>query len=98
MPVSLEFLRGMVGVLCIFFAHMAGRSAASVRRGQQKISKLYGWILRTLVCAAVIVFRAPVDTMAIGVWALSLAAFALGMWTVSRQKPPEDLGSQIFPE
>ncbi len=98
MPVSLEFLRGMLGLLCIFFAHMAGRSAASVRKGQQKVSKLYGWILRTVVCAAVMVFRQPVDNVAIGVWVLAAAAFAVGMWTVARQKPPEDLGGQIFPE
>jgi hypothetical protein len=94
----LEFLRGMLGLLCIFFAHMAGRSAASVRRGQQKITKLYAWVLRTVVCALVIVFRSPVDSMAIGVWAVSLAAFAIGMFAVSRQKPPEDLSDQIFPE
>lgn len=98
MPVSLEFLRGMLGVLCIFFAHMAGRSAASVRKGQQKISKLYGWILRAVVCAAVMVFRHPADNVAIGVWVLAGAAFGVGMWTVSRQKPPEDLTEHIFPE
>jgi hypothetical protein len=98
MPVSLEFLRGMLGVLCIFFAHMAGRSAAFVRRGQQKVSKLYGWILRTVVCAVVIVFRSPMDSIVIGVWAVSVAAFALGVWAASRQKPPEDLSRQIFPE
>ncbi len=94
----MEFLRGMLGLLCIFFAHMAGRSAASVRRGQQKITKLYAWILRTVVCALVIVFRSPVDSMAIGVWVVSLAAFAIGMLAVSRQKPVEDLSDQIFPE
>ena len=88
----------MLGLLCIFFAHMTGRSAASVRKGQQKITKLYAWILRTLVCALVIVFRSPIDTMAIGVWAVSLGAFALGMFAVARQKPPEDLSNQIFPE
>jgi hypothetical protein len=98
MPVSLEFMRGMLGVLCIFFAHMAGRSAASVRKGQQKISKLYGWILRAVVCAAVMVFRHPADNVAIGVWVLAGVAFGVGMWAVSRQKPPEDLTEHIFPE
>lgn len=94
---SLEFLRGMLGVLCIFFAHMAGRSAALVRKRRQKVSKLYGWILRTAVCAAVIVFRSAVDTVAMAIWALALAAFLFGMWTASRQKLPEP-GAQIFPE
>ena len=98
MPVSFEFLRGMLGVLCIFFAHMAGRSAESVRKGRQKVSRLYGWLLRTFVCAAVLIFRHTADNVAIGVWVLSAAAFAFGMWTVSRQKAPEDLTHEIFPE
>jgi hypothetical protein len=98
MPVSLDFLRGMLGVLCIFFAHMAGRSAESVRKGRQKVSRLYGWLLRTLVCAAILVFRHTVDNVAIGVWALSAIAFAAGMLVTSRQKPAEDLTHEIFPE
>jgi hypothetical protein len=98
MPVSLEFLRGMLGILAIFFAHMAGRSAALVRKRQQKVSRLYAWVLRTLVCALVLIFRHPVDTVAIGVWVIALAAFGLGMSAVLRQKPPEDLTDQIFPE
>ena len=98
MPVSLDFLRGMLGILCIFFAHMAGRSGESVRRGRQKVSRLYGWLLRMLVCAVVLIFRHTVDNVALAVWALSAAAFVLGVWTVSRQKPPEDLTHEIFPE
>ena len=98
MPVSFEFLRGVVGVLCVFFAHMAGRSAAAVPRGQQKISRLYGWVLRAAVCAVVVAIRHPVDALVIGVWALSGVAFGAGWWGVSRAKKPEDLTRQIFPE
>jgi len=96
--VPVEFLRGVLGVLCIFFAHMAGRSSMAVRKGQQRISRLYGWIIRTLMCAAIMVFRHPLDNIAIAVWTLAAAAFAVGMWNVSRQKPPEDLTHEIFPE
>jgi uncharacterized membrane protein len=98
MPVSLDFLRGMLGVLCIFFAHMAGRSAEAVRKGRQKVSRLYGWLIRTFVCAVILIFRHTVDNVALGVWTLSAVAFAVGMWTVSRQKPPEDLTHEIFPQ
>jgi len=31
MPVPIEFLRGVLGILCIFFAHTLGRAAAAVR-------------------------------------------------------------------
>ena len=51
MPASLEFLRGVLGVLCVIFAHMAGRSGATVHKRQQKVSRLYGWVLRALACA-----------------------------------------------
>ena len=98
MLVSFDFLRGMLGLLCIFFAHMAGRSAEAVRKGRQKVSRLYGWLIRLFVCAVVLVFRHAVDTMAVGVWAVSAVAFAAGMLLVSRQKPPEDLTHEIFPQ
>ena len=98
MPVSLEFLRGVLGVLCVFFGHMAGRSAGAVRKGRQKVSRLYGWVLRTVLCAVILIFRHEIDGVAIGVWALTALAFAAGMWDVTRQKPQEDLTHEIFPE
>jgi len=100
MPASLEFLRGVLGVLCILFAHMAGRSAAAVRKQQQKVSKLYGWVLRVLACAVVVAVRGSIDSIDLGVWVLSFLAAALGWWNVMRQpkEEEEDLTHQIFPE
>ena len=98
MPVSLEFLRGALGMLCVLFAHMAGRSGTAVRKGQQKVSRLYAWLLRALVCAIGVAVRHPLDAIDIGVWALSAAAFAMGWWDASRAKKTEDLTRQIFPE
>lgn len=98
MPVSLEFLRGALGVLCVMFAHMAGRSGIAVRKGQQKISRLYAWVLRALVCAIGVGLRHPADAIDIGVWVLSAAAFAAGWWDASREKKAEDLTGQIFPQ
>jgi len=98
MPASLEFLRGVLGVLCVMFAHMAGRSGAAVHKGQQKVSRLYGWILRTLACAAGVWLRRPLDAIDIGVWTLALAAFAVGWWDAARQKKSEDLTREIFPQ
>jgi hypothetical protein len=98
MPASLEFLRGVLGVLCVMFAYMAGRSGAAVRKRQVKVSRLYGWILRAAVCAAGVAVRHPVDAIDIGVWVFGAAAFAFGWWAVSREKPSEDLTHQIFPE
>ena len=93
-----EFLRGVLGLLCVFFAYMAGRSATIVRQGIGKRTRLYGWVIRTVLCGAAVVFRHGVDAVAIGVWTLAALAFAAGMWGASHQKPHEDLTHQIFPE
>jgi len=98
MPVSLEFLRGVLGVLCVLFAHFAGRTAVAVKKGRQKLPRLYAWVIRALLCAVAISLRHPTDVIDVSVWLLSAAAFALGWWEASREKKPEDLAHQIFPE
>ncbi len=98
MPESFEFLRGVLGVLCVLFAFMAGRSAVAVRRRLQKPGKLYGWIIRAGACAFAVSLRHPLDVIDIGVWALTLAAFGAGWWVSSREKPEEDLTHEIFPQ
>jgi hypothetical protein len=98
MPVSLEFLRGVLGVLCVLFAHFAGRTATGVKKGQLKVSKLYAWIIRAAACGFALSIRHPVDLIDVSVWLFSLAAFAFGWWDASREKKTEDLTDQIFPE
>ena len=93
----MEFLRGLLGLLGVGAAFMAGRSAVAVRKGRQKPSRLYGWAIRTVVCVAAIAFRNPVDTVDLIVWGLAAAALAGGAWSVSHAKPPEDLTRRIFP-
>jgi hypothetical protein len=98
MPVPIEFMRGVLGLLCIFFAHMAGRSGAAVHAGRQKRSGLLAWILRTVVCGGALLFRHEADTVAIGVYLFAAAAFAGGWWLAVRPRPEEDLTHEIFPE
>ena len=95
---SLEFRRGVLGVLCVLFAHMAGRSGVAVRKGRQKVSRLYGWVLRALACGVGVGLRHGVDAIDIGVWVLSAVAFGFGWWDASREKEAEDLTRQIFPQ
>jgi hypothetical protein len=97
MSVSFEFLRGVLGIIGVGCAYMAGRSLLAVRRGWHKVSTLYGWILRALLCLGAIVFRYSVDSIAIIVWALSALLFTAGYWQAMHQKPPEDLSQEIFP-
>jgi len=98
MPISFEFLRGVIGIIGLACAYMAGRSLIAVRKGWQKPGTLYGWIVRAVLCLAAIAFRHAVDWRAIALWTISGAAFAMATWQTSRRKPPEDLTRQIFPE
>jgi len=45
-----------------------------------------------------VAFRNPVDAVDAIVWGLAVVAFAGGVVSVLRQKPPEDLTRQIFPD
>jgi hypothetical protein len=94
----MEFLRGLLGFLGMAAAFMTGRSAVAVRKGWQKPSRLYGWAIRTAVCVVAVAFRNPVDTVDLIVWVVGAVACAAGMWSALRQKPPEDLTRQIFPD
>jgi hypothetical protein len=98
MPVSLEFLRGVLGVLAIFFAQMAGRACANLRKGKQKLRHFNAWVLRTLVCAVVVSIRHPIGVLDIAVWVLCAAGFGWGWRDTSRERPNEDLTNEIFPE
>jgi hypothetical protein len=94
----MEFLRGLLGFLGMGAAFMTGRSAVAVRKGWHKPSRLYGWAIRTVVCVVAVAFRNRVDTVDLIVWGLAALAFAVGVRSALRQKPPEDLTRQIFPD
>jgi hypothetical protein len=98
LPVSLEFLAGVLGVLGIFFAYLAGRSGAQVRKGTQKLTRFYGWLIRAAACLIVIALRHPLDAMDLIVWSLAAAFFALAWWDAARAKPEEDLSKEMFRE
>jgi hypothetical protein len=96
--VPIDFIRGVLAFLCLFFGHMGGRSAALVVKGRQKPTRLYTWILRMLACSWGLTIRHPIDTLVLGVWGLELIVFGIGYWMVQHAKPPEDLTRELFPE
>jgi hypothetical protein len=97
-PVSFEFLRGIVGVLGIGCSYMTGRSYALLRKGQQSQFRFFGWVLRTLLCLVAVALRHSLDTADIAIGALCLLAFAVAVWDHSRVKKEEDLTRTMFPE
>ncbi len=98
MPLSLEFMRGILGFIGIGCAFMMGRSVVAVRRGWQKQSTLVGWVVRTLLCLGAVAFRHSVDAADLAVWALSALACGIAVWQTSRPKKEEDLTKEMFPE
>src|ERR1035438_3117721 len=98
MLVPIEFLRGLIGLIGIGCAYLAGRSTVAVRKGWQKPSRLIGWILRMLLCFAAAAFRPPLASADVAVLALAAVAFSSALWNTSREKPQEDLPHTIFPD
>ena len=91
MHVPIEFVRGVLAFIGGGCAYMAGRTAAAVRKGWHKPSRLYGWIIRTVVCAAAVAFRHSLDAADIVVWSLMAMAFLSAFLSTSREKEQEDL-------
>jgi hypothetical protein len=97
MPIPVDILRVVLGLLCLVFAHFLGRSMVRVRRGQN-LRGLYGWLIRLAIAAGVLVWRHGLDGVAIAVFTLSAAALVVGAWDEQRPKKQEDLTKEIFGE
>ena len=97
MPVSLEFLRGIVGVIGIGCAYMTGRAFVLYRKGVQRQFRFFGWIFRTVLCMVAVGLRHSVDTADIAIGTLAALAFAAALRQYWREKPEEDLTKTMFP-
>ncbi len=96
--IPLELLRGILLLLCLFFACQFGRAVVRSRRGARGARAL-GWGIRTALTAAALAWRHALDVTVIGAWVLAAGAFALGVWMETRPRtPPEDLTKEIFPD
>ena len=98
MPVPLDILRAVLGLLCVFFAHFLGRSIVRLRRGLQRPRNFYGWLIRMAIAGGVILWRRGFDAISIATLVLAAASLALGVWDEQRPKKQEDLTKQIFGE
>lgn len=98
MPVSLDFLRGLIGLLGVGCAFLLAQSLVAVRKGRAKLSSFYAWLIRTGLCLGMVALRHSLNTEDLVIWALSATAFAAGYWDAAREKKQEDLTRTIFPE
>src|ERR1039458_10177541 len=95
MPIPVDILRVVLGLLCLFFAHFLGRSIVRVRRGQRARS-FNGWLIRTAITGGAILWRRGLDGIAIVAFTLAAASLVVGMWDEQRPKKQEDLTKEIF--
>ena len=98
MPIPLDFLRGVLGLFCLFFAYFLGRSIVRARRGQQRPRHLYGWLVRVLLTGGAILWNRGLDGLAIAIFTLSACSLTLGIWDEQRPRKQEDLTRRIFGE
>jgi hypothetical protein len=98
MNVPLEFLRVLVGLIGLLCAWQGGRTAAAASQGRLRLTRVYGWVIRCLVCLLALVFRHPIDVVSIVFWVLAVAAAGAGWWILKHQSPPEDNTHVIFPD
>jgi hypothetical protein len=98
MPPSLEFLRGLIGLLGAGCAGLLAQSWVALRKGRGKLGSFYAWLIRTGLCLGAVALRHSVDTEDVAIWTLAAAAFTVGYWDATREKKPEDLSRTIFPE
>jgi hypothetical protein len=95
MPIPVDFLRIVLGLLCLFFAHFLGRSIVRVQRGSPARG-LYGWLIRTAITAGAILWHRGLDGISIGALTLAAAVLVVGVWDEQRPKKREDLTKEIF--
>ena len=94
----MEFLRGVLGLIGVLCAFMLGRTAAFVRKGQLKPTRLYSWIIRAVLCLGAITIRHALDFADIASWSLAVIVLCLGFWEASRQKKEEPINLDIYPD
>ncbi len=98
--VPLGFMRGFVGVIGVGCAYMLGRTVLFFRQGRVRISRVYAWAIRTILCLLAVWYpgRPDLDTSDLVVWLLVAVAFGLAYWDASRVKKQEEVKLEIFPD
>jgi ABC-type Mn2+/Zn2+ transport system permease subunit len=98
--VPIGFMRGVVGIIGVGCAHMLARAVVALRRGEVRISRMYAWLIRTVLCMLALWYpaRPDVDREDAIIWLLAVVGFGLGYWDASRVKKQEDLTHEIFPD
>ncbi|MCW5979394.1 MAG: hypothetical protein KIT09_15060 [Bryobacteraceae bacterium] len=93
----LIFIRIVVALMCIAFAHLLGRALAKKQRPARRGLSPTSWSLRTLLAAGALAWPAGVDWLAVSAYALAAVSAGLG-FALQRRAPrgEEDLAGRIF--
>ena len=96
MPTGL--FQTLLGALGVLFAHLLGRSAVRLQRGEVKRGITFGWALRTTVCVYAVFYFGGLHWPFILVFALAAVSLTGGVWLESRPKKVENLSKIMFPK
>jgi len=98
MPVSILFIRCLLGLFCIAFAHILGRSAYRKFKLNARGAQFTRWALRTAVTGLGALWHGPLDGVSLSIVGLAIAAAAAGFYRERRPpKQEEDLTKVLFP-
>ena len=99
MPQRLLLLRIVLGLMCIVFAHLLGRSLAKKQQARKRGLRASSWTLRTLLAGGVLVWPYGIDWLAAVAYILAVASAVLAFYLQSRPKRvEEDLTRTMFPD
>ncbi len=99
MPVSTQFLRLFLAVICVFCAHFLGRAAARRIVLHSREPHLLRWSLRTLATAAGAMWHGPHDPLSLAMGGLAAVSAAAGFYVEQKPKKiEEDLTDVMFPK
>lgn len=95
-PEQLQFVRIVLLLLAVLFAHFLGRVIARLRLQKQPYTKAATWFLRTVVALGGVAWIRGFDRTTIVALALCAIAVAAGMWIETRPRKVEEV--HLFPD
>ena len=97
MPARFWILKALLGLLCVGFAYLWGRSLGRPQASAKRYTGRAGWAVRTLVAGAALQWGPGSAVIPLGFYGLGIVSGVAGFLLARRPKEPEqDLTETIF--
>jgi hypothetical protein len=99
MPAKMWILRIVVGLMCVGFAYLLGRSLALPQTRGRRGTGPASWGIRTALAGGAVLWGVGIDLLAIVVYLLAIGSGAAGYFLGKKPgEPEEDPTKQMFPD